>query len=77
MITVEAANEPAVNLEAVVERLLEDLFESEEAAQRDPEPEQLNKIFEVEETAQRDLEPKQLNEIFELGEAAQRDFEQE
>ena len=35
----------AVNEEAVVERLLGEIFESEEAAQIDPEPEQLNKIF--------------------------------
>ena len=41
-ITVEAANEPAVNVEALVDRLLRDIFESEEAAQIDPEPEQLN-----------------------------------
>ena len=43
-ITVEAANEPAVILEAVVESLLRDIFEFEEAAQKDPEPEQLNEI---------------------------------
>ena len=64
MITVEVANEPAVNVEAFVGRLLRDIFESEEAAQRDPEPEQLNEIFEVEEAAQIDPEPEQLNEIF-------------
>ena len=52
MITVEAANEPAVNVEAVVKRLLRDIFESEEPAQRDPEPEQLKEIFEFEEAAQ-------------------------
>ena len=32
MITVEVANEPAVNVEAFVGRLLRDIFESEEAA---------------------------------------------
>ena len=32
-------------MEAVAERLLGDIFESEEAAQRDPELEQLNKIL--------------------------------
>ena len=31
-ITVAAANEPTVNVEALVERLLRDIFESEEAA---------------------------------------------
>ena len=64
MITVEAAYKPAVNLKAVVERSLEDLFESEEAAQRDPEPEQLNKIFESKEAAKIDPEPEQLNNGF-------------
>ena len=44
-ITVEAANEPAVNVEAVVEILLRDIFEFEEAAQKDPEQEQLNRGF--------------------------------
>ena len=53
-ITVEAANEPAVNVEAVVESLLRDIFEFEEAAQKDPEPEQLNKIIEFKEAAQID-----------------------
>ena len=51
-------------MEAVFERLLGDLFESEEAAQRDHELEQLNKIFEVEEAAQRDHEQEQLNSGF-------------
>ena len=72
-ITVEAANEPAVNVEAVVERLLGDIFESKEAAQRDPEPEQLNKIFEAEEASQIDPDLEQLNEIFEVEKAAHRD----
>ena len=58
------ANQPALNVEAVFERLLGDLFESEEAAQRDYELEQLNKIFEVEEAAQRDHEQEQLNSGF-------------
>ena len=35
----------AVNEEAVVERLLGEIFESKEAAKRDPEPEQLNNGF--------------------------------
>ena len=43
-------------MEGVVERLLLDILESEEAAQRDPEPEQLNEIFEFEEVAERDPE---------------------
>ena len=43
-------------MEAVVEGLLGDIRESEEAAQRDPELEQLNKIFEFEEAVQRDPE---------------------
>ena len=41
-ITVDAAPGPTVNVEAVVERFI---FESEEAAQIDPGPEQLNEIF--------------------------------
>ena len=48
-ITVEAANEPAVNVETVVERLLTDIFEVEEAAQINPDLEQLNDICKVEE----------------------------
>ena len=40
-ITVEAANEPEVNVEAVVERLQRDIFESEEAGKIDPKQEQL------------------------------------
>ena len=36
-ITIEAANGPAVNVEAVVKRLLRDIFEVEEAAKTDPE----------------------------------------
>ena len=51
-ITVEAENEPSVNVEAVVERLLRDIFEFEEASQRDSEPKQLNEIFKVGEAAQ-------------------------
>ena len=51
-ITVEAENEPSVNVEAVVERLLRDIFEFEEASQRDSEPKQLNEIFKVGESAQ-------------------------
>ena len=51
-ITVEAENKPSVNVEAVVERLLRDIFEFEEAAQRDSEPKQLNEIFKVGEAAQ-------------------------
>ena len=65
-ITVEAENEPSVNVEAVVERLLRDIFEFEEAAQRDSEPKQLNEIFKVGEAAQRDPEPEQLNKILRL-----------
>ena len=76
-ITVEAANEPADNVEAVVERLIGDIFKSEEAAEWDPEPEVLNKIFEVEEAAQIDPEPEHLNEKFEFKEAAQIEPEQE
>ena len=44
-------------MEAVVGRLIRDMFESEEAAQRDPELEQLNEIFEVEEAAQINPDP--------------------
>ena len=51
-------------MEAVVERLLGEIFESEEAAQIEPEPEELNKIFESEEAAQIEPEPEQLNKIF-------------
>ena len=40
-ITVESANEPEVNVEAVVERLQRDIFESEEAGKIDPKQEQL------------------------------------
>ena len=43
-------------MEAVVERLLGDTFESKEAAQRDPETEQLNEIYEFKEAAHRDPE---------------------
>ena len=43
-------------MEAVVEGLLGDILESEEAAQRDPKLEQLNEIFEFEEAVQRDPE---------------------
>ena len=41
-ITVDAATGPTVNVEAVVEIFI---CESEEAAQIDPDPEQLNEIF--------------------------------
>ena len=44
-ITVEAANGPAVNVEAVVKRFLRGIFEVEEAAMTDPEQEQLNHDF--------------------------------
>ena len=44
---------------------LEDISEFEEAAQRDPDPGQLNEIFEF-----RDPEPEQLNEMFDFEEAA-------
>ena len=54
--TVEAATGPTVNVEAVFEGLLGDIFESEEAAQIDYDPEQLNERFEVEEAAQTDPE---------------------
>ena len=67
-ITVEAANEPAVNEEEVVERFLRDIFESKEAAHRDPEPEQRNEIFELKEAAHIDPDP--LNEMFKVEEAA-------
>ena len=50
--TVEAATGPTVNVEAVFEGLLGDIFESEEVAQIDYDPEQLNERFEVEEAAQ-------------------------
>ena len=40
---------------------LEDIFEFEEAAQRDPDPEELNKISEVEGAAQIVPEQEQLN----------------
>ena len=63
-ITVEAANGTAVNGEAVVERLLRYIFESEEAAKIDLDWEQLNEIFEVEESSQTDLEQEQLNPSF-------------
>ena len=53
-------------MEAVDERLLRDTFESEEAAQRDPEPEEPNEIFEVEEVAQIVPEPMQMNKILSL-----------
>ena len=53
------------------------MFESEEAAQRDPELEQLNEISQVEEAAQIDPDPEQLNEIFKAEEAAQIDPEPE
>ena len=43
-------------MEAVFEGLLGDIFESEEAAQIDYDPEQLNERFEVEEAAQTDPE---------------------
>jgi hypothetical protein len=82
-ITVEAANEPAVNVEsvvytflAVVERLLpwlkDDISSSESSNSRTPSPDiELVEIFEFEEAARRDPEPKQLNEIIEVEEAAQ------
>ena len=63
-ITVEAATGPSVNVETVVERLLRDIFESEESAQIDLDPEQLNELIEVEEAAQTDPEQKQLNHGF-------------
>ena len=40
---------------------LRDIFEVEEAAQINPEPEQLNEIFEFEEAAQKDPVQEQLN----------------
>ena len=46
-ITVEAATGPTLNVEAVVERLLRDIVESEETAQIDLDPEQQNKIDEL------------------------------
>ena len=48
------------------------MFDFEEAAQIDSDPELLNKIFEL-----RDPESEQLNEIFEVEGAAQIDPEQE
>ena len=56
-------------MEAVIERLLRDIFEFKEAAQIGPEQKQLNGIFE--EAVQIDPDPEQLNEIFEVEEAAQ------
>ena len=38
---------------------MNEIFKFEEAAQIDPDPEQLNEIFEVEEAAQRDPELEQ------------------
>ena len=49
-----------------------EIFQFEEAAQRDPELEQPNEIFKF-----RDPEPEQLNEMFEFEEAAQIDPEPE
>ena len=46
-ITVETATGPTLNVEAVVERLLRVIFESEETAQIEPETEQQNKIVEL------------------------------
>ena len=63
-ITVETATGSAVNVEAVVERLLRNVSDSEEAAQIDPDPEQLNEIFEVEKAAQTNPEQAQLNHGF-------------
>ena len=60
-ITVEAANEPAVNVEAVVERWLRGRYRSEEA-KRD---------IEFEEAAQIDAKLERLREIFEVEVAAQ------
>ena len=63
-ITVETATGSAVNVEAVVKRLLRNISASEEAAQIDPDPEQLNEIFEVEKAAQTNPEQEQLNYCF-------------
>ena len=68
-ITVEAANEPVVNVEAAVERLLpclkNDISSSESSNPGTLSPDiELGEIFEFGETAQRvqiDPEPEQLN----------------
>ena len=75
-ITVEAANEPAVNVEAVVDRLQavvegllpwlqDDISSSESSNPRTPCPDiELGEIFQFEESAQIDPEHKQLNNGF-------------